>query len=376
MKKTVIALTLAAITSASIAAEHGSSTAHTNFWHPEDVSTQQHLNVIDLSGKSFDEIALALAESQSGGDYGEPSDESIRLAKLALRNNAAIAPEYASLMTKRAHLLNISEEQAMAEGIHQGLAFDATVVEGMKAKGCTTMAFNTGIVGQTLDEPISHSNPNSTLVKTDNFIGMYNNGGFYQGMGKHVGVVFNYLGGLYDEGYKGDSFASFDAVLYAMTQAEDVEAAIEIAREYRSEISQAITLADDKGNVASIEVSANKFLVDRGNGRGVAHTNHGSIDGSGAKDFGLTDDNYDEINKAAGFTFARQDAADLFVKYTPELNVEAMQYAFETRPINLTPYKGDTFATIQAMVFDLNTGCAYGTSDNPRFVDYTKVCFN
>ena len=55
--------------------------------------------------------------------------------------------------------------------------------------------------------------------------------------------------------------------------------------------------------------------------------------------------------------------------------MEAMKYMFSDRPINLSPYKGDTFATVQTMIWDVKNDCAHVTPDNPRFVDYKKVCF-
>lgn len=351
---------------------HGNDMTDTDFWHPEDFSTQSRLNILDLRGKSPEQIGKALAKVQSGGEYGEISEEARQLAQKAVANAKKIAPQYMRILEARAKVLKIDLVDSIAEGVHQGLAFDEEV---LAQKGCTNVALTTGIVGQTLDEPLKFANPNTTLVVTDDFIGMYNDGAFWQGMGRHVGVVFNYLGSFFGPGERGDNYTNFDAIIYAMSQAKNVDGAIKIAKKYRTEIAQAITIADDKGNVASIEVSADDFLVDRGSRRGVAHTNHGSIDGRGIKTFGLTEDNYMEVNQKTGWTFARKDYLDFWLKFTPELNVDAMKYLFSVRPVNLSPYKGDTFATNQTMIWDVKNDCAHAVSDNPRFVDYEKVCF-
>lgn len=358
--------------SKNVVVVHGSDMTHTDFWHPEDFSTQSRLNILYLSGKNPEQIGKALAKVQSGGEYGEISDEARQLASKSIANIKKIAPQYLRILEARAATLKINLVDSIAEGVHSGIAFDEKVVADI---GCSTVALTTGIVGQTLDEPLKFANPNKTLVVMDDFIGMYNNGALFQGMGRHVGAVFNYLGSFFGPGERGDNFTNFDAIIYAMTQAKNVDEALEIAKRYRSEIAQTITIADDKGNVASIEVSKDTFLVDRGNGRGVAHTNHGSIDGRGIKTFGVTEDNYREVNQKTGWTFARKDYLDFWLKYTPELDVDAMKYLFSVRPINLSPYKGDIFATVQTMIWDVKNGCAHVTSDNPRFVDYEKVCF-
>ena len=81
-----------------------------------------------------------------------------------------------------------------------------------------------------------------------------------------------------------------------------------------------------------------------------------------------------EVNQKTGWTFARQDYLDFWLKYTPELDLGAMKELFSVRPINLSPYKGDVFATVQAKIWDVKDGCAHVTADNPCFVDYEKVC--
>ncbi|MGF1832348.1 carcinine hydrolase/isopenicillin-N N-acyltransferase family protein [Photobacterium sanguinicancri] len=371
-------LTLAlAVSSSVFAAPNGGVAKDLPFFNGERASFQKALNVIDLSDKKLSEAGLDIAKLQSANTSFEGiSVATYKKAEMALNNARIYMPEYVEMLRVQAQERNIHLVDLIAKSIHFDLSLDSEIVANVKQKlekGCTTMAFNNGIVGQTIDLPYSLIDSETTWVKTQNFIGLVEDGVIYQGMGRHVGLAINHLGEISYPNTDNDKIVSADMFFYAASQKNNVEEVIELAQQIRTPIAYNFTVADDKGGYAAINVSGDKIVVHRGTEKGVAHTNH--IE-SATEKYIQSPKDYTQVNQKMGWTFARKEAADFFIKYTPELTVEAMQYAFTQRPINLTAYEGDQFVTVTSYVLDMKKGCAYVAPENPRFTDYTQVCFD
>lgn len=373
--KTLIAIALA--TSCSVSAEpNGGTGKDLPFFNGMRPGLQTELKVLDFSGRSLHELGGEIAATQPLTDKFEYAPSiAYEKAAIALDNAREFIPGYVKMLETQAKARNLDILDIIAKGINFDLVLDDAILDGLAAKlnkGCTTMAFNNGVVGQTIDLPYSLIDDETTWIKTDNFIGMLEDGVVYQGMGKHIGLTLNHLGATSYPTTQSEQLVSVDMLFYAASQKNNVEEVIALFERFRPPVASNFTVADDKGGYAAINVSGDSIVVKRGSNKGVAHTNH--IDAVEHK-YLKSEADFDKMNKMMGWTFARKEAAELFIKYTPELTVEAMQYAFSQRPINLTVYEGDQFVTVTSYVMDMKQGCVYVAPENPRFSNYTQVCF-
>ncbi|WP_411991752.1 hypothetical protein [Agarivorans sp. DSG3-1] len=345
------------------------------YFNAQRTTAQPSVEVADFTGKSQQQLATYLAE--------QPREQApqniINSFKVAVENNRKIAPEYTAMMEQQAVIRGVPVEQLFAEASMTDWAVNQKIIKSMQQQqtvkdmnGCTTVAFKNGIVGQTNDLAIAALSANTTIVKTDDVMFLPTDGAHFQGMGKHVGIVINFLGVTAGEDGLGRSnLVSTDAIFAAATGAKSIQDFITTIEGYTSITPLNFTLADDQGNHAAIRIHADGMELLSGNERGIGHANHTEQ----FKQTMLDNMGSFKANQAFFNTFAREQAVFTFLDYSPELSVESMQWLFNKKPINLSKYQGKDFVTVEAMVFDVKNGCAYVSGDNPRFTSYSKTCF-
>lgn len=359
------------------------------YFNAKREAAQQVAHQFDFTGQSYAEAGKALGEFDNERNLElhkvapEQRELALEIAAAAIENGKSLVPEYIEMLQGIADVRNTPLVDIVAAGLMVDVNIDTamtgTALEDYVStdKGCTTIAFNNGLVGQTLDFPIEHIKGHSTIVKMDDVIGVYTDGGFYQQMGKHVGVTVNFLGqSSIKKATKLDDVVALDVLMHAVAKAESVDAAITIVEKYNTIVAMNFTIADDQGGYAAVITLGEETIVQRGSDKGVAHTNHSEAL-AGELVEGVSDAEYTAINQKLVWSFARKDFADNFLRYTPEMTVESMQYLFEQKPVNMSKHDGKTFVTTNAYVFDTVNGCAYYAPENPLFLegDYTKVCF-
>ncbi len=375
MKKTIIALTLTA--SFSVFANIPVAGDDLPFFNAEREAVQNGAIIKDMSGQDQASLAQFMAKQP----LGEFSEDVLKAAKHAVENNRKIAPDYVAMMEASAKIRGIDVAELFASVSQVDYSVNQAVKSSMQEKqevetikGCTSIAFNNGIVGQTNDLSLATSlTDHTTVVKTDDSIFVVADGAHFQGMGKHVGIVINFMGapaGI--DGLDHKNLVTVDAIFAAATQAKSVDIFLHTIKDVRTIIPFNFTVADDKGNHAAIEVTVeNGVKAIQYSERGSVHANHSAEFKQGF----LAEHSAIDANTAFFSTFAREVAAENFLDYSPELTVESMQWLFSQRPINMTKYKGKDFVTVEAMIFDTVEGCAYVSGDNPNFSGYSKVCF-
>jgi hypothetical protein len=338
-------------------------------------TVQKNVEVLDFSTSSSQELAAYLATIPRQ----QAPKEIVEAFKVAIENNRKIAPEYTEMMEHQAAIRQVPVEQLFAEASVTDWSVNQKIIKSMQQdqaveelNGCTTVAFNNGIVGQTNDLSINALSDNTTIIKTDSAMFLPTDGAHFQGMGKHVGIVINFLGVTAgDDGLGRSNLVSTDAVFAAATSAKSIQDFINKIEGYSTITPLNFTLADDQGNHAALRIHADGTELISGHSRGVGHANHTE----NFKQQMLEKMEAFQANQAFFNTFAREQAVYSFLDYSPELTVESMQWLFNKKPINLSKYQGKDFVTVEAMVFDVKNGCAYVSGDNPRFTDYSKTCF-
>lgn len=352
-----------------------------DYYAPDRTAHQVGAVVVDLTGKGQEALAQHLATLHRL----TPEQLVLDIAANATKNNKVIAPKYAQLMERQAQIKGVEIHElyaAIAQAdwdINKSFVTagdDLAMLQGAAEtmRGCTTLAFaEAGIVGQNNDMAISNLlAAETTVIKTDERIFLATDGGHFQGMGKHVGAVLNFMGEPSAPSATTDTnnVVTPDAVFAAITASASVEEAFNKLKDYTTPVAISFTVADDKGDHGAIEMTTNGTRLVRGES-GIGHGNHTTE----MREAFLADKTELEANMIFADTFAREDAANLFINYAKERTVQGMQFILEQKPINLTKYDSD-FVTVESMVFDTKAGCAYVSGDNPKFGDYTKVCFN
>ncbi|MDN3680979.1 carcinine hydrolase/isopenicillin-N N-acyltransferase family protein [Vibrio tapetis subsp. quintayensis] len=378
MNKSILAITMALSFSAAASASLNVAGDDLAFFDGQREAVQKGAIVIDVSDQGQHELASIMAKQP----LGEFSPEVLKAAERAVENNRKIAPKYVAMMEEAAQLRGIPVAEVFASVSQVDYSVNQAIKASMSAsedvdtmKGCTSVAFNNGIVGQTNDLSLASSlTDHTTVVKTEDSIFVIADGAHFQGMGKNVGIVINFMGqpaGV--EGIDNDELVTVDAVFAAATAAKSVEAFIDTIKDVKTIIPFNFTVADNNGGHAAIEITVENGLnVTQYSERGSVHANH-SAD---FKESFLKTNTALEANTAFFSTFAREEAAANFLDYSPELTVESMQWLFSQRPINMTKYNGKDFVTVEAMIFDTVEGCAYVAGDNPNFAGYSQVCFD
>ena len=346
-----------------------------SYFHADRETAQKEVLVKDFTGKSDTELAKYLATKERA----TAPQNVIDAFEVAVENNRKIAPKYVSMMEQQAKFLRVPVHELFAIASLE----DYKVIQGAKKSlqtngeindmsGCTTVAFNTGIVGQNNDLGLDHLSSDTEVIKTDSAIFFPTDGAHFQGMGKHVGIVLNVTIDIEaGDGLGKDNLVSTDAVFAAATSSKSIADFIDKVTGYTTIVPINFTLADDQGNHAAVRISNEGLFVVNHHERGSASANHSDR----FKENVLSQMTLIEANDAFFDTFAREAHAMAFFEYSPKLDIEAMQYLFSERPINLAKYNEKSFVTVETMIFDVVNGCAYLTGDNPRFTEYTKVSF-
>ncbi|MGY5449940.1 hypothetical protein ACVFI8_03145 [Agarivorans sp. MS3-6] len=345
------------------------------YFDAQRTAQQNTVEVVDFTGKTSQELAAFLALQSRV----QAPQHVIDAFEVAVENNRKIAPDYTAMMEQQATIRGVSVAQLFAEASVTDWQVNQTIIKSLAANqdvkelnGCTTVAFNNGIVGQTNDLSIKNLSSDTMMVKTNDTIFLPTDGAHFQGMGKHVGIVINFLGVTAGEDALGNNnLISTDALFAAATSAASIQDFISKIEGYSTITPLNFTLADDQGNHAAIRIHAEGMELLTGEQRGIGHANHTE----NFKQQIFESMTPFEANQAFFNTFAREEAVSAFLDYSPELSVESMQWLFNRKPINLSKFQGKDFVTVEAMVFDLKNGCAYVAGDNPRFTDYSKTCF-
>lgn len=379
MKKSLIAIaTLTALSFGALASEHVAGDK-LDYWNPDRPAVQVGAEVIDLTGKGPDAVAEFLATV----DRLQADAEVLQIAKNSVANNKKIAPEYAAIMEKQAKIRGVEVHELYAALLQMDWSVNKLLAEAdeklmaehfTKIRGCTTIAFNdSGIVAQNNDLGISQLQEFPTrIVKTDDVMFIPTDGGHFQGMGKHVGVVLNIMGepSAKTASVDADNLVTIDAVFAAITHSKSIEDAISKLEGYTTPVAMNFTVADDSGDSAALEMSAEGLVAVRGAG-GVGHANHNAA----MKERILGIMPMTEANEIFADSFAREAAAQNFVDFAKEKTVDGMKYILNQKPINITLYDKD-FVTVETMIFDTKNGCAHVSGDNPLFGEYSQVCFD
>ncbi|ACJ27766.1 Conserved hypothetical protein [Shewanella piezotolerans WP3] len=352
-----------------------------DYYAPDRTAHQVGAEVVDLSGKGQEALAQHLATLHRL----TPEQTVLDIAVNAVANNQAIAPKYAELMQRQAEIKGVKVHElyaAIAQAdwdINKSFVTagdNLTMLQGAveTMRGCTTLAFaEAGIVAQNNDMNINNLlTAETTVIKTDERIFLATDGGHFQGMGKHVAAVLNFMGepSAPSATVETKNVVTPDAVFAAITASKSVEDAFNKLKDYTTPVAISFTIADDNGDHGAIEMTTNGTRLVRGES-GIGHGNHTAE----MRATFLEDKTELEANMIFADTFAREDAANIFINYAKERTVRGMQFILEQKPLNLTKYDSD-FVTVESMVFDTKAGCAYVSGDNPKFGDYTKVCFN
>ncbi|MBD0400115.1 hypothetical protein [Flammeovirga sp. EKP202] len=341
-----------------------------DYFNAQRQPVQTKVEVLDFTDKSD----YQLAEYLSKIDRDTVPSEVLKQYAHVVENNRKIAPEYVAMMEKQAEIRGVDVVQLFAEASY----VDVEVSEYGKTKikkalkGCTSMAFNNGIVGQNNDMGIDFLKGAPTvMIRTKNSLFIPTDGAHFQGMGEHVGIVLNTIIDIESGNTLGkDNIVSTDAVFAMAVQCKSAKEFLEKIEGYATPSPINFTVADDQGNHFAVRVFSDRLEVANHNERGSYSANHTQV----TKDAILEKFDIYTANSFTANTFAREDAAGLFLEYTPELSVKSMQHLFSVRPINISKDAPEsTFVTVQTMIFDVVNGVAYITPDNPRFVDYTKI---
>jgi hypothetical protein len=386
MRKKLLALAVLAVASTNVSAGNVAGDK-LDYYKPERPAIQTGAEVIDLTGKG----PKAVAEFLATVHRLEADEEVLQIAKNSVANNKKIAPEYAEIMEMQAKIRGVEVHELYAALLQMDWSVNKIIAEAdkelrlkkdkepmdehfSKIRGCTTIAFNdSGIVAQNNDLGIAQLKEFPTrLVKTDDVMFIPTDGGHFQGMGRHVGVVLNIMGeaSAKTAAVDADNLVTIDAVFASITHSKSVEDAISRLQGYTTPVAMNFTVADDSGDSAALEISAEGLTVVRGDG-GIGHGNHNAA----MKERMLGMMTITEANEIFVDSFAREAAAQNFVDFAKEKTVDGMKYILNQKPINITLYDKD-FVTVETMIFDTKNGCAHVSGDNPLFGEYSKVCFD
>ncbi|AZQ64063.1 hypothetical protein EI427_18060 [Flammeovirga pectinis] len=344
-----------------------------DYFNAQRQAVQTTVKVIDFSDKTN----YQLAEYLSKIDRDTVPSEVLEQYAAVVENNRKIAPEYVAMMEMQAKMRGVNVVQLFAEASY----VDVEVSEYGKTKikqalkGCTSLAFNNGIVGQNNDMGIDFLEGTPTvMIRTKNSLFIPTDGAHFQGMGEHVGIVLNTIIDLESGNtLSKDNIVSTDAVFAMAVQCKSADEFLKKMEGFATPSPINFTIADDKGNHYAVRIFEDRIEVANHDARGSYSANHTQA----TKDAMLEKFDIYTANSYTSNTFAREEAAGSFLKYTPELTVGAMQHVFSVRPINISKDAPEsTFVTVQTMIFDVANGIAYITPDNPRFVEYTKVELN
>ncbi|RJG50492.1 carcinine hydrolase/isopenicillin-N N-acyltransferase family protein [Motilimonas pumila] len=378
MKKSLLTIaTLAALTFNVNAANVAGDVL--DYYQPSRAAVQNGAVVADLTGQGAEAIAQHLAAMPRASAEADV----IAIAKRAVENNRKVAPEYVAIMERQAEIKGVPVHMLFAAIAQPDWDINKNFVNAKDTaalqqaaesmSGCTTLAFaETGIVGLNNDMGIDFlQQGDTTVVKTDNTIFLATDGGHFQGMGKHTAAVLNFMGDPSAPAATVDTenVITTDAAFAAITSSASVEEAFQKLQGYTTHVALNFTVADDSGDHGAIEMTTTGTRLVRGEA-GIAHTNHNAE--MRAKYLSHTP--LLEANGQFADTFAREDAGNMFLSYAKERDVGGMKYILQQKPINITKYDSD-FVTVESVIFDTINGCAYVSGDNPRFSEYTQVCF-
>ncbi|WP_394149115.1 hypothetical protein [Vibrio maritimus] len=390
MKLKLLVTFIAAATTLPVLASDKTIGDNLPYFNADRPAIQEKALIIDATGKSPEEIGVIIAKSsiergEELASLGDNAELWLDIALQAVKNIEKINPDHLRMLKSQANYRGITLERLVASTIAPDYIIDSAVSGDELSdyislpNGCTSLAFNNGLVGQTLDWPLDSIKSDTTLLKSDTQIGEIADGTLYQQMGRNVGVTITHLGRMSIQSTADYSnIITLDALASTAARMNSVEEVIALAKQYKLVVPMNMTVADKNGDYAAINVAGEDTVVHRGNDKGVAFTNHSDSLRAKLLPEGTSAQQETEVNKKNFWTFARKDAAENFIRYTPELTVESMKYLFNSKPVNLSKYNGDEFVTTKAFIWDLNTGCAEFAPENPLFMkeDYTKVCFD
>ncbi|OHX68227.1 C45 family peptidase [Flammeovirga pacifica] len=368
--KTLFAVLLVSISSLSIAQEKQKIGDNLSYFYAERTAGQETVDVIDVY--SVEEEAQYLAKQPRT----KASEDLIAQIQSTKENARKVNPEYAALMERQAEIRGVDVTHLYAATsiddvlILQSLRKSGKVLDET-IRGCTTIAFDNGIVGQNNDMGLAYLEKRTEVVRTDNRIYYSTNGGHFQGMGKNVAITINFLAtvDLHDN-LGQDNLLSTDVILATATQANSVADFVEKMEGYEPIVPLSFTVADRFGHHAVVRMTKDGIKIVNKEDRGSASANHNDE----IKEMMFKKYSKPEANAICMDSFARETAALNYLTYTTTLDVDAMKYMLEHRPLNMS--KDDdhkTFVTVESMVFDIKTGTAWVTGDNPRFAGWTKV---
>ena len=244
-----------------------------------------------------------------------------------------------------------------------------------KNRGCTAVGFNTGIVGQNQDMPVSFGG-HGAIWKSRNLIvhapePLFNAITMGRNVASTTTTVDAFLKGALEDGVPAGAIS-----MALMSKAKNIDEVLEAFSEVQINAAYSFNMADTSGNAVTVETQAGQDIVIDGTERGwVVQANHpvGQEDALVEK---FANGDYHTFNLKVKYTLWRQAAAEVAAKYSPTKDVAALKSLFTHVPILQMPYEGNGFVSTNSIIHDLNEGCSYGTTWVPIMQDYTKVCFD
>ncbi|MGF1777856.1 hypothetical protein [Vibrio nomapromontoriensis] len=244
-----------------------------------------------------------------------------------------------------------------------------------KTRGCTTIGWSNGVLGQNQDMPVSLAGygaiwkSNGVIVHAPEplFTSIV--------MGRDLATAVNTVDAFYAGGL--EAGVPISGVLLAMaTKFDNVMSAKETLDRLEVNAAYATSFADKKGQIITVVNKRGSNDVINGAVKGyVTHTNHPL-----GKEKALIDHyangNASLFDYAVKTTIWRNEVAESHAKYSPEKSVTALKDIFKQKPLLKAPYEGNAFVTTNSIIHDLSAGCSYGTTWLPTMQEYTKVCFD
>ena len=412
MNKSVLAIALAAISLGVNAASDEISQTGVNgvtiklegsYYAPNDKQILQETTpVIEFDGlsakggkqivegyrKAFGEDVFrkTIAEKLAAIEEVEPTAQE-RAAALKTKEQLAGHPEVLDFYSGMAEATGYQlDDVYMAAWASDGLfAFGlqqmaADILEHMaeitsRSRGCTSVGFNTGIVGQNQDMPIEFGGYGA-IWKSQNLIvhapePFFNVITMGRNVANNTNTVDAFLRGALENGVPAGAIS-----MAIMSKAKNIDEVIAALGKVEVNAAYSFTMADTSGNTVVVETQAGKNIVIDGSERGwVAQANHpvGQEDELVNK---YANGDYHTFNRKVKYTLWRQEVAESAAKFSPTKDVAALKSLFKQRPILQMPYEGNAFVSTNSIIHNLNEGCSYGTTWVPTMQDYTKVCFD
>jgi len=255
---------------------------------------------------------------------------------------------------------------------------------GFIEKGCTVAGFNNGILGQNNDNPVKYSGGNILVKSTDDNIMILTMGSpfvWLMGMSENLAVVVNtvdafYKGHAIDAGGLPDGFLIMNALMNFKT----VDEVIQHYKDARMDVALAVTFADKKGGLGTIEFSSETYtgnivIQPKPGQHFIAHTNHPRFAEEYLIETWFGGDKGKANSMIANSIWRLEYAENTLNASAERKDVTVLEHLFRQYPVLFAGSDGFDFRTTTSVIWNINEGCGYISPDRPDITEYEKVCF-